>query len=106
MHKNRSNAKNIKSALFGIAVGDALGVPVEFKSREELIRNPVKRMLGFGTYDVPEGTWSDDSSLSFCLAEALTQEYQLSSIINKFVKHKGLLNNHCDFNAKNHKLKF
>jgi ADP-ribosylglycohydrolase len=106
MHKNRSNVKNIKSALFGIAVGDALGVPVEFKSREELIRNPVKRMLGFGTYDVPEGTWSDDSSLSFCLAEALTQEYQLSSIINKFVKHKGLLNNHCDFNAKNHKLKF
>jgi len=28
----------IQAALFGVAVGDALGVPVEFKSRE-LIKN-------------------------------------------------------------------
>ena len=28
--------ENIRSALFGIAIGDALGVSVEFKSRENL----------------------------------------------------------------------
>lgn len=64
----------IKSILFGVAVGDALGVPVEFKSREEIRKNPVTDMVGYGTYNKPAGTWSDDSSLTFCLAEALTSD--------------------------------
>ena len=78
--------KNIKSALFGIAVGDALGVPVEFKSRETISKNPVKDMIGYGTYNLPPGTFSDDSSLTFCLAEALTQDFDLNSIAKNFVK--------------------
>ena len=75
----------IKSALFGVAVGDALGVPVEFKSRESLSGNPVTEMTGFGTHKQPPGTWSDDSSLTFCLAEALTQGYDLNTIGQNFV---------------------
>jgi ADP-ribosyl-[dinitrogen reductase] hydrolase len=47
---------NIKSALFGIAVGDALGVPVEFKSRQSIKQNPVTDMIGYGTYNLPPGT--------------------------------------------------
>jgi len=43
----------VKSLLFGVAVGDALGVPVEFKSREVLRRHPVEEMTGHGTWDVP-----------------------------------------------------
>ena len=78
--------KNIKSALFGVAVGDALGVPVEFKSRETISKNPVKDMIGYGTYNLPPGTFSDDSSLTFCLAEALTQDFDLNSIAKNFVK--------------------
>ena len=70
----------IKSALFGVAVGDALGVPVEFKSRQTISRNPVTDMIGYGTYNLPEGTWSDDSALTFCLAEALTQDFDLNII--------------------------
>ena len=31
----------IEGGFFGMIVGDALGVPVEFKSREELKENPV-----------------------------------------------------------------
>jgi len=76
----------IRSALFGIAVGDALGVPVEFKSRETLRRNPVTDMTGYGTYNQPPGTWSDDSSLTFCLAEAMTQKFVLESMRQNFVK--------------------
>ena len=34
----------------GLAVGDALGVPVDFESRENLRNNPVKGMMGYGTY--------------------------------------------------------
>ncbi len=76
----------VKSALFGIAVGDALGVPVEFNSRQTIAKNPVTDMVGYGTYKLPAGTWSDDSSLAFCLAEALTQDFDLNIIGQNFVK--------------------
>ncbi len=78
--------KIIHSALFGLAVGDALGVPVEFESRGSLQFNPVKEMLGYGTHGQPAGTWSDDSSLTFCLAESLCNGYNLKDISQKFVK--------------------
>ena len=79
--------KNTKthSALFGLAIGDALGVPVEFKSREYLKQNPVKSMIGFGTHNQPAGTWSDDSSLAFCLADSLCKKYDLNDIGQSFV---------------------
>lgn len=76
----------IQSALFGVAVGDALGVPVEFKSRQTIAQNPVTDMIGLGTYHLPAGTWSDDSSLTFCLAEALTQDFDINTIGQNFVK--------------------
>lgn len=76
----------IKAVLFGVAVGDALGVPVEFKSRQTINKNPVTDMIGFGTYNLPAGTWSDDSSLTFCLAEALTNDFDLNIIGQNFVK--------------------
>ena len=34
----------IKSVMIGHAIGDALGVPVEFASREEIAENPVTNM--------------------------------------------------------------
>ncbi|SFI77786.1 ADP-ribosylglycohydrolase [Kaistella treverensis] len=86
--KKTSTITKIKSALFGVAVGDALGVPVEFKSRQTLAQDPVTSMTGYGTYNVPLGTWSDDSSLTFCLAEALTQDFDVNVIGQNFVKWK------------------
>lgn len=76
----------IKSVLFGVAVGDALGVPVEFNSRQAIRKNPVTEMIGYGTYNLPPGTFSDDSSLTFCLAEALTNDFDLKVIGQNFVK--------------------
>lgn len=76
----------VRSGLFGLAVGDALGVPVEFESRAHLKENPVSEMIGFGTHYQPAGTWSDDSSLAFCLAESLCTGYDLSDIARNFVK--------------------
>lgn len=75
----------VHSALFGVAVGDALGVPVEFKSRDYLKNNPVKKMQEFGSHHQPLGTWSDDSSLTFCLAESLCKGYDVKDIANNFV---------------------
>ena len=76
----------IIGGLLGLFVGDALGVPVEFQSREKLRKNPVKDMVGYGTYNQPPGTWSDDSSLTFCLAESLCNGFDLRDIADKFVK--------------------
>lgn len=77
---------NVKSLLFGVAVGDALGVPVEFHDRESLLSNPVIDMLGYGTHNQPPGTYSDDSSLTFCLAEALIDGFDLNRIARNFVQ--------------------
>ena len=57
----------ITDALIGIAVGDALGVSFEFNTRDQMKNNPAKDMIGYGRYNVPAGTWSDDSSLTFCI---------------------------------------
>ncbi|MDZ8222895.1 MULTISPECIES: ADP-ribosylglycohydrolase family protein [unclassified Nostoc] len=72
------------SGLMGLCVGDALGVPVEFTSRAERVKSPVTTMQGYGTWNQPLGTWSDDSSLSFCLAECLCRGYSLDAIANSF----------------------
>jgi ADP-ribosyl-[dinitrogen reductase] hydrolase len=83
---NLINKDIYKDILLSVAVGDALGVPVEFESRQSRRESPVTSMVGFGTHNVPPGTFSDDSSLTFCLAEALTKEFDLNTIGRNFVK--------------------
>ena len=61
----------VKSGIFGLAVGDALGVPVEFMSHAQLNENPVTDMRGNGSHRQPRGTWSDDTSMTLCLADSL-----------------------------------
>jgi ADP-ribosyl-[dinitrogen reductase] hydrolase len=80
-----SNRDFIKDALLGVAAGDAIGVPVEFKPRKWLLENPVTGMQGYGTHNQPAGTWSDDSSLTFCLAEMLCKKYDLENLANRFI---------------------
>jgi ADP-ribosylglycohydrolase len=82
--KYNKSTYQVLSGLFGICVGDALGVPVEFKSRELLKEHPVKCMIGHGTHNQPIGTWSDDSSLTFCLAESLCTGFDTDDIGKKF----------------------
>ena len=65
--------KKTEALIFGHAVGDARGVPVEFQSRTELQANPVHEMRGFGTYPVPAGSWSDDTSMTIALLESLVR---------------------------------
>lgn len=81
------NQRNFaKDILFGVAVGDALGVPVEFKDRGYLKQFPVTDMIGYGTHNQPPGTWSDDSSLTFCLAESLCKGYDMVDLSQQFIR--------------------
>ena len=77
----------MKAVMIGHAVGDALGVPVEFSERAELDESPVTDMMGFGSYDVPAGAWSDDTSMSLCALDVLARgELDYFEILTNFVK--------------------
>ena len=60
-----------KDGMLGLIVGDALGVPVEFMSRTELMKNPVTGMREYGTHHQPMGTWSDDSSMALAELDSI-----------------------------------
>lgn len=76
--------KIVSSSILGLAIGDALGVPAEFASREELENAPVEKMEGFGTYPFPEGTWSDDTSMSLATLDSLTYGVDYEDMMTKF----------------------
>ena len=77
----------IRSVMIGHAVADALGVPVEFCNREELEANPVTDMRGYGSYAVPAGAWSDDTSMSLAALDVIADgELRYAEIMNNFVK--------------------
>ncbi|SDH55458.1 ADP-ribosylglycohydrolase family protein [Myroides phaeus] len=79
--------------LFGVAVADALGVPVEFCYPNEINMPSVQsnyqdipnRQTAFGSWNKPIGTFSDDSSLTFCTAEYLANnETNLDNLLERF----------------------
>lgn len=66
--------------LYGGIVGDMLGVPVEFMKRGTY---EVTDVQGYGTYNQPPGTWSDDTSLTLCLIENMMEEGTMSGLMKK-----------------------
>ena len=76
------------NGIMGVVVGDALGCPVQFESREEVARHPVTGMRGYGTFNLPEGSWTDDSSLTIALLESIRRvgEIDLGDIMENFMK--------------------
>lgn len=79
-------SERIRGGIYGALVGDALGVPVEFTAREQRDIDPVGSMRGFGTWEQPPGTWSDDGSLLLCSTEALLDGYEPDRMANAFVR--------------------
>ena len=80
----------LKDAIYGLAVGDALGVPFEFKERNYF---ECTDMIGYGTHNQPEGTWSDDTSMTLATCMSIKNKgyADLIDIRNQF--EKWLLNN-------------
>lgn len=72
--------KKIYGGIIGLAIGDALGVPVEFKSREEIDEDPVISLREYGTHDQPMGTWSDDTSLTLALMDSIVDKKGLDYV--------------------------
>lgn len=85
---NCNDMSKIRDGILGVAIGDILGVPVEFTSRRERDTDQVTGPRGGGPNDQPLGVWSDDTSMTLCLAEALIDGYDLTRIAQTFLDWK------------------
>ncbi|WP_284195550.1 ADP-ribosylglycohydrolase family protein [Chitinimonas prasina] len=73
-----TRSERIQGALWGLLVGDALGVPYEFNAPDLI---PVSEAIEFDPpadfrrshSAVPSGTWSDDGAHALCLLASLLQ---------------------------------
>lgn len=60
----------LKAVMYGLAIGDALGVPYEFHQRDTFT---CTGMTGHGTHNQPAGTWSDDTAMSLATLDSLNE---------------------------------
>ena len=79
--------ESLYGGILGFCIGDMLGVPVEFSSRIERKKDPVKELRAYGTYHQGFGVWSDDSSLMIALLVNLAEGYSLDKLAQYFVKY-------------------
>ncbi len=64
-------ATTLRDCVYGLAVGDALGVPYEFRGRDTF---ECSGMVGHGTHDQPAGTWSDDTSMTLATCDSIREK--------------------------------
>ena len=89
----------IKSGIFGQIVGDALGLPVQFRAREYRDADPVTDMRGDGAFSLPAGSWSDDSSLILATIDGLIESLNKSNLnaenlsLNKIIDYRIIMEN-------------
>lgn len=78
----------VESGIIGFVVGDTMGVPVEFNSREKLLLNPVTEMLEYGTHNMPKGCWSDDTSMTLATMDSIIKckEINTNDMADRFIK--------------------
>jgi ADP-ribosyl-[dinitrogen reductase] hydrolase len=64
-----------RGAFIGMAIGDALGAPVEFMTRGEIATKygVLKEMVGGGWLRLKPGQVTDDTEMSLCLARAMAK---------------------------------
>lgn len=76
--------------LLGLACGDALGRPVEFKNSQQIKREHgrLTELLGDGTHRQPPGTITDDTELALCIARSLVEcgEFDPQAVVGRFVE--------------------
>ena len=61
--------KRLRDAIYGLAVGDALGLPVQFKYRGKYPK--VESMLPDDFTKLPKGTFSDDTSMALAICDSI-----------------------------------
>ena len=84
-----STSSRIRGSLYGVAVVDALGGPVEFKARGKF--KLVTRYRYNSNFDLAPGTWTDDTSMTLCLAQSLVErsgDFDVHDQVRRYVRWK------------------
>ena len=68
--------KTLRDAVYGVAIGDALGSPVQFKIRDTF--SPVNEMLYCESFHKKPGTWTDDTSLTLALCDSIRKKNEIN----------------------------
>ena len=80
-----ANAKaRYADAIYGLAIGDALGVPYEFKERGSF---ECTEMVRYKVHGQPAGTWSDDTSMTIATAKSLKRD-EVREVIHAALEEK------------------
>ena len=66
-----SLADRYRGLMLGLAIGDALGMPVQHRRPGTFLK--VGELVAGGPYDLPRGSWTDDTAVPLCLAESLCE---------------------------------
>lgn len=77
MPEEIDNLDRCQGVLLGLAVGDALGAPLEFKQADDILRTyggPVRNMLGGGALGWGLGEWTDDTAMALCIGESILSQ--------------------------------
>ena len=79
-----SHHDRITGAVMGVAIGDAIGAPVEFRTRGTFAE--VTSYQSGGAFDLPAGAWTDDTAMMLCLLDSLIAKstFDASDALNRF----------------------
>ena len=82
-------AGHFRGTLLGLAVGDALGGPLEFMESAAIVKKHgrVTDMIGGGWLSLPPGQWTDDTAMTIDLARSLVERngFDPDDIASRFV---------------------
>jgi len=84
-HNNLGMIKDkLQGMLVGLAIGDTLGMPLEFKQRGSF--EPLVTLQAGGVFTLPLGYWTDDTSMALCLADSILakQGYDSYDVMERY----------------------
>lgn len=75
-----------KGMLIGLAIGDTLGMPLEFKQRGSF--TPIEALEEGGPFNLPLGYWTDDTSMALCLADSILEKqgYDSYDVMERYTR--------------------
>lgn len=81
----------IAGAVYGFAIGDAMGATTEFMTNKEIKRKygRLEEIVGGGWLNLETGQVTDDTQMSICVMEALQDSVEVGSGVDYFHKLVG-----------------
>ena len=84
------NKSNLKGALYGFAIGDAMGATTEFMDKADIKAKygKITDILGGGWLNIKKGNVTDDTAMMLCVAKAyIKYQYQLDDFLDECCKN-------------------